>query len=86
MSDTLNENYTKLNKKYQELKKSQNQIAIEELEKLKMFCNAEIDECNSLLDDESEDDNYLQAVGARISMCYHTIQKINEQLTKLKKV
>lgn len=59
-------------------------FAIEQLEKVKEFSKKEIKECNKLLQEELEDDYYIQSVGARQSMCYEFKREIDNQINELK--
>ena len=73
-------------KEIERIKSNQSKIsfAISELEKLKEFVEKEIKECDKLIQDEFEDDYYIQSVGARQSMCYEFRGEIDNQIKKLK--
>lgn len=59
-------------------------LAVEQLEKVKKLAEKEIKECNKLLQDEFEDDYYIQSVNARQSMCYEFRREIDSQIQQLK--
>lgn len=59
-------------------------FAIAELKKLKEFVEKEIEECDKLLQEEFEDDYYIQSVGARQSMCYEFRGEIDNRIKELK--
>ena len=59
-------------------------FAIAKLEKLKEFAEKQIKECNKLLQEEFEDDYYIQSVNARQSMCYEFRREIYNQIKELK--
>ena len=59
-------------------------FALEQLEKLKKFTEKEIKECKKLLQEELEDDYYIQSVNARQSMCYEFKREIDNQIKQLK--
>ena len=59
-------------------------FTLEQLEKLKKFTEKEIKECNKLLQEEFEDDCYIQSVNARQSMCYEFKREIDNQINGLK--
>ena len=58
-------------------------FCIEQLEKVKKFTEKEIKECNKLLQEEFEDDYYIQSVNARQSMCYEFKREIDNQIKQL---
>lgn len=60
-------------------------FAIVELEKLKEFVEKEIKKCNKLIQEEFEDDYYIQSVGARQSMCYEFRGELDNRINKLKR-
>ena len=64
---------------------SKSSFAIAELEKLKEFVEKEIKKCNELIQEEFEDDYYIQSVGARQSMCYEFRGEIDNRIKKLKR-
>ena len=59
-------------------------FAVEKLEELKKFTEKEIKECNKLLQEEFEDDYYIQSVNARQSMCYEFKREIDNQIKTIK--
>lgn len=59
-------------------------FAIELLEKVRELAEKEVKECNKLLQEEFEDDYYIQSVSARQSMCYEFRREINDQIEQLK--
>lgn len=59
-------------------------FAISELVNLKKFIEKEIKICNKLLNEEFEDDYYIQSVGARQSMCYEFRGEIDNRIKELK--
>ena len=59
-------------------------FALERLEKVKELAKKEIKECNKLLQEEFEDDYYIQSVNARQSMCYEFKREIDNQIKQLK--
>ena len=61
-------------------------FAVEQLEKLKKFTEKEIKECKKLLQEELEDDYYIQSVNARQSMCYEFKREIDNQIKQLKEM
>ena len=58
-------------------------FALEQIQELKKFTEKEIKECNKLLQEELEDDYYIQSVGARQSMCYEFKREIDNQIKQL---
>lgn len=83
---TLEANLVEKSKEeYYKNNQSKISFAISELEKLKEFTEKEIEECNELLQEEFEDDYYIQSVGARQSMCYEFRQEINNRIKELKR-
>ena len=60
-------------------------FCIEQLEKVKKFTEKEIKECNKLLQEEFEDDYYIQSVNARQSMCYEFKREIDNQIKAIKR-
>ena len=61
-------------------------FAIEQLEKVKEFCEKELKECDKLLKTEFEDDFYIQSVMARESMCFDFRRTIDSQIKQLKEI
>lgn len=61
----------------------QNQKAVEALQKVKGFAIKEINECNKLLQEETTDDYYIQAVNARQSMCFEFRREIDQLIKEL---
>lgn len=59
-------------------------FALEQLEKVKEFCEKELKECDKLLKTEFEDDFYIQSVMARESMCFDFRRTIDNQIKQLK--
>ena len=59
-------------------------FAVEKIQELKKFTEKEIKECNKLLQEEFEDDYYIQSVNARQSMCYEFKREIDIQINLLK--
>ena len=59
-------------------------FALEQLEKVKEFCEKELKECDKLLKTEFEDDFYIQSVMARESMCFDFRRTIDSQIKQLK--
>ena len=59
-------------------------FAIDELEKVREFCEKELKECDKLLKTEFEDDFYIQSVMARESMCFDFRRTIDSQIKQLK--
>lgn len=66
-----------------ELENNQNQRAVEALQKVKGFAIKEINECNKLLQEETMDDYYIQAVNARQSMCFEFRREIDQLIKEL---
>ena len=60
-------------------------FALEQIQELKKFTEKEIKECNKLLQEELEDDYYIQSVGARQSMCYEFRGELDNRINKLKR-
>lgn len=73
--------------KEQYCKANQDKISfcIEQLEKVKEFCEKELKECDKLLKTEFEDDFYIQSVMARESMCFDFRRTIDNQIAELRK-
>ena len=59
-------------------------FALEQLEKVREFCEKELKECDKLLKTEFEDDFYIQSVMARESMCFDFRRTIDSQIKQLK--
>ena len=59
-------------------------FAVEQLEKVREFCEKELKECDKLLKTEFEDDFYIQSVMARESMCFDFRRTIDSQIKQLK--
>ena len=59
-------------------------FAVEQLEKVREFCEKELKECDKLLKTEFEDDFYIQSVMARESMCFDFRRTIDNQIKQLK--
>lgn len=74
-------------KEVERIKANQSKIsfAISELVDLKKFIEKEIKICNKLLNEEFEDDYYIQSVGARQSMCYEFRGEIDNRIKELKR-
>lgn len=71
-------------KEYYKDNQSKISFAISELVNLKKFIEKEIKICNKLLNEEFEDDYYIQSVGARQSMCYEFRGEIDNRIKELK--